>query len=474
MTAFPLSRRGFLAASSAAAALVALPPAARSETQRISLVARTDATAPLVAPEGPPTAVWSYNGEVPGPLIRARQGDVLEAAFENRLDEPTTVHWHGLRIPIEMDGAPYISQAPTPPGGTFDYRFELKDAGVYWYHPHVNSSTQLGRGLRGAIIVDEPEAPEVERDVIWVIDDWRLDTEAQLMPFGQRHDGHHAGRIGNVITVNGSIAVEAPVRAGERIRLRLLNVANARSLKLRFETIDPWLMALDGHPVTARQLGGGSIKLGAGQRADLILDVALAPGETARVIDDAYGEANSFEMMRFVASAEPALRAAPPPAPESLPPNPVATPDLANARRHTLLLEGGAMRQLDGATRGHETLDLTAMMQAGLFWTMNGAVPAEHGMSAPLFDFTLGETQLIEIENRTAFEHPVHLHGHSFHVLGDGADPLAGAPIRDTVMVAPDHSAMIAFVADNPGDWMMHCHILEHQEAGMMGVARVA
>lgn len=268
------TRRRFLQASAAASAVMTGSPFGlrSARAAEIELTAGK-ATIPMVGEGYPETNVWAFNDQVPGPVIRARQGERLEVAVNNALSEPTTVHWHGLRVPIGMDGVPSLSQPPIEPGKTFTYDFELKDAGTYWYHPHINSSEQVGRGLHGALIVEETNPPEVDRELLWVLDDWRLDEEAAIVPFGNMHDASHNGRIGNSATINGAIRDVEPVRAGERIRLRLINVANARTFGLEFRDLDPWVMAFDGQPVEPHRLGDQSLTLGAGMRADLIIDM---------------------------------------------------------------------------------------------------------------------------------------------------------------------------------------------------------
>jgi FtsP/CotA-like multicopper oxidase with cupredoxin domain len=136
--------------------------------------------APLVGGSYPETPVWSYNGAVPGPEIRVRQGERLRVTVENQLAEGTTVHWHGLRVPNAMDGVPHLTQKPIAAGETFVYEFEVPDAGTYWYHPHQRSFEQVGRGLYGPLIVEERERIQVDRDVTWVLDDWRLLQDTQI------------------------------------------------------------------------------------------------------------------------------------------------------------------------------------------------------------------------------------------------------------------------------------------------------
>jgi FtsP/CotA-like multicopper oxidase with cupredoxin domain len=373
-----------------------------------------------------------------------------------------------------MDGVPYLSQPPIEPGARFRYEFDLLDAGTYWYHPHLNSSVQLGRGLHGVLIVDEAEPPEVDRDVVWVLDDWRLDQDAQLAPFaGNMHDASHGGRIGNVVTVNGSIEETFEVTAGERVRLRLVNVANARSFALRFDKLRPWLMALDGQPVAPAALPGNRIELGAGQRTDLIIDMVGEAGSSEAVIDDAYGPDYAFKMMQVVYAprAGPGLAGTAPPL--AMAANPIAEPDLATAQRHQLVFEGGAMGGLQGAMLNGSYRSMRDLVQAGKLWAINGKVGGDAYTEAPLLDLELGQSYTLELVNRTAFPHPIHLHGHGFRVISQNGAPITEPPMRDTVLLRPDQRQVIAFVADNPGLWMLHCHILEHQEAAMMGVVSV-
>src|SRR5947208_13581903 len=130
----------------------------------------------------PDTAVWAYDARVPGPEIRIRQGDPVRIVVANRLGEDTTVHWHGIRVPNPMDGVPGLTQPPIRPGESFTYEFTPPDAGTFWYHPHADSLQQLGRGMAGALIIEEPDPVPVDRDIVWVLSDWRLTSAAQLAP----------------------------------------------------------------------------------------------------------------------------------------------------------------------------------------------------------------------------------------------------------------------------------------------------
>ncbi|WP_339106626.1 multicopper oxidase family protein [Roseovarius rhodophyticola] len=174
---------------------------------------RASSGAVQIAPAGyPQTEVWAYNGQVPGATLRFRQGDWLEARLINDLQEDTTLHWHGLRLPNDMDGVPGMTQEAVAPGASFDYRFQMRDAGTFWYHPHQNSVEQISRGLAGVIIVDEDEQPDIDGEETLVLQDWRMTEEAQIHPsFGNRHDMSHAGRLGNYISVNGGRTSRDPI-----------------------------------------------------------------------------------------------------------------------------------------------------------------------------------------------------------------------------------------------------------------------
>jgi len=376
---------------------------------------------------------------------------------ENRLGAPTTVHWHGIRLPNAMDGVPGVTQlAIAPNGGRFVYDFALPDAGTFWYHPHLGAPEQVARGLYGALIVEEPEPPRVERDVTWVLSDWRLDREARIVPdFGNFRDASHDGRIGNTVTVNGAVRESFEVRAGERIRLRLINASAARIYAPTFAAHAPWLIALDGHPIAPRR--AERVALGPGMRADLLLDCTAPPGSRHRVVDDFYSR-RAYRLLDIQYSSQSALDRALE-APKALSPNPVAEPDLARASRHVVRFEGGMMGRMPMA-REHR----------GMAWLVNGKPVAEHAHHhEPLLTLERGRSYVLELVNDTAWHHPIHLHGHAFRVLSDPHRPLV-----DSVLLAPDSRAEIALVADNPGDWMLHCHVLEHQASGMMATFRVA
>lgn len=273
-------------------------------------------------------------------------------------------------------------------------------------------------------------------------------------------DSSHAGRIGNTVTVNGAIRETFAVRAGERIRLRLINASNARIYGLSFEGHQPWIIALDGQPVAPHW--DGRVVLGPAMRADVILDCGAAPGSRHRVIDDFYSR-RTYRLLDLEYSKDKPLREAFEPAPR-LAPNKIPEADPEKAVRHRIVFGGGMMGAMP-SQREHR----------GLFWTVNGKpVPEGHHAHAPLLTFARGSSNVIELVNDTSWHHPIHLHGHVFRVVSKNGKEVMPRQLADTALLDPDSRAEIAFVADNPGNWMLHCHVLEHQATGMMAVVRVA
>ena len=430
------------------------------------LLTATAARAQL-APEGfPDTPVWTFDGSIPGPELRLAQGSRLVRRVQNDLPVPTAVHWHGIRIANAMDGVPGLTQEAIASGASFDYDFVLPDAGTYWYHSHQHSMEQVERGLAGPLIVEEALPPETDRDIVLFLDDWKLDPESvELQSFDNGHDLSHAGRLGNLVTVNGQFNWTERAERDSRLRLRLINAANARVFDLQLKGVRGWIVALDGMPLERLRDIDGPLRLAPAQRMDLIVDVK--PGAD-NLVDLITVEAQrSYSIARFEVDGGPRLVQPPPPFP--LAPNPV--PRLENhagAPLTTLVMEGGAMRWLGQANMNGTLKDGRALAQEGKFWALSGVVglPEE-----PVIDAKPGQVHRVALVNDTNFPHGMHLHGHHFHLIE--ADGRLG-DLRDTVLVAPRETRQIAFVADNPGDWLLHCHMLGHAQAGMNTWFRVA
>lgn len=419
----------------------------------------------LVGVGSPETAIWAYDGTAPGPELRLKRGAPVHIRVRNGLPQPTTVHWHGLRIANAMDGVSGMTQDPIAPGAAFDYRFTPPDAGTFWYHPHHRSWEQVERGLYGALIVEEETVQPFDRDIVYVLDDWRLDDRGQLdeRSFGNLGDWSHAGRLGNFLTVNGAAARTEAVRRGERLRCRLVNAATARVLALDFGALEPIVIAVDGQPVDPFPLPkGGPLLFGPAQRLDLLIDVAWTAG-TAPSIDEVSG-GGRYAVIRFetVGALSDGFAASPFP---GLPANGLAEPEVGRLARFPLVMEGGAMGGLAEAEMDGKVRPLGDLAREhGLVWAFNGVAGMPRN---PLFSVRRGDHVAIDMTNRTVWRHVIHLHGHHFRVISRNGRPPRHAIWHDSVLLAPEETVSIAFVADNPGHWMCHCHMLEHQAGGM-------
>lgn len=182
-----------------------------------------------VAPSTRVTA-WTYNGGLPGPLIRARVGDRLIVHFRNELEQDTTIHWHGIRVPIEMDGVPGISQPPVKTGETFVYDFVVPDSGLFWYHPHVMSAAQVGYGLYGPLLVEDPDEDVGVADALTIVlSDIGIGPRGLLEPADSGGSaGMVFGREGNHVLVNGRVRPSIRARVGVPQRWRIVNTAKSR------------------------------------------------------------------------------------------------------------------------------------------------------------------------------------------------------------------------------------------------------
>ncbi len=446
-----------------ASALALLPTAVRSAASSDVLEARIGEIQ-LVDGDFPMTKVWGFNGGVPGPEIRVAQGARVQRRLVNSLPQATAVHWHGLRIDNKMDGVPGLTQEVVPIGQDFDYDFTPPDAGTFWYHAHNQSTEQVARGLFGVLIVEEDQPPEVDLDLTVVVDDWRLTPETQINDgFDQAHDWTHAGRLGNFI--KGWAAPDvAGVMKNQRLRLRLINVATARVMPLRLTGLSGRIVAVDGMPLL-QPVPAQDLVLAPAQRMDLIVDVTGDVGSSVLVEMGHAKEWYALKDFKITGSASNSKRGPI----QALPSNPIKRlRDVSGAQSVALKMEGGAMGGLRQGIYQGRLMDTAKLVDNGQIWTFNGVA----GMTdAPLAEIAKGETLRIPIENDTAFPHAMHLHGNHFQeVMPDGSF----GPLRDTLLVERGETREIAFVAENPGDWLFHCHMLSHQAAGMRTWVKVS
>ena len=462
----PVSRRTLLATAASTLAAPVLPRLARADGMPVLRAAPATAQ---IAPEGyGATPVWTYGGTVPGPEIRVRAGGRVGRRFVNELPQPSAVHWHGIRIENAMDGAAGVTQDPVPPGGAFLYDFVAPDPGTYWYHAHARSWEQVARGLAGPLIVEEADAwagleGAATAEATLMLADWRLQEDAALheASFGDLHDWSHAGRLGNTVTINGAIDAAISVRRGERLRLRLINAATARVMPLRLAGLVPVLIALDGHPVAPR--AAEEIVLAPAQRADVVVDVPPEMDAPLPILMDA-GRAEWIEIGALIDGGDTPMPPQDGPV-RALPMTMDHALDLSAPQEEMLRMEGGAMGGLRRARLGGVDRDFRELVAARRVWAFNGVAG---DMDAPAFRAPLGRTVRMRLVNDTAWAHGIHLHGHHFEVLSRGGRPDPHRDRRDTVLVMPDEPVEIAFAADNPGRWLLHCHMLGHQASGML------
>ncbi|WP_170331881.1 multicopper oxidase family protein [Ruegeria arenilitoris] len=447
-----LNRRQFVAGTSA---LFAVPAIGRAATPPKTIEARAELA--RIAPDSyPETEIWGYDGGVPGPEIRARQGETVRRTLLNSLPQPTAIHWHGLRVPNNMDGVPGLTQEAVQKGDKFQYDLPLKDAGTFWYHSHNQSTEQVARGLYGAFIVDETNPPDTDHDITVLLDDWRLGQDAQIVDdFGSMHDWTHAGRMGNYVHAHVSPMTE--VLTNQRLRLRLVNVATDRIMYVSVRGANGKLIAYDGMPVTQPE-DFETLVFGPAQRVDLVVDVTADVGEAVQIILHERVEAFVIAELPVSRRGTTVARGAI----EALPPNPVSVlKDVSDALTVPLVMEGGAMGGLRQGSYKGQIMSSDELVREGQIWTFNGIAGLPEN---PLASVSRGDVVRIQIKNDTVFPHAMHLHGTHFQeVLADGSL----GPLRDTILVDRVETREIAFVADNPGDWLFHCHMLSHQAAGM-------
>lgn len=401
--------------------------------------------------EGYKTNVWSYNEQVPGPEIRITKGDTIKLTLVNNLLDETTIHWHGVRVPNEMDGVPHVTQDPVQPGETFVYEFTPKDAGTYWFHPHVRGSEQLERGLYGTLIVEDPDEHNLfSSDNVLVLDDWRLTEDAQVNPnFLLPHDVTHDGRWGNVITINGDVNPEYAFKPGERIRLRLVNTSNARIYKLFLGNLNAQVIAFDGLPV-AKTFSAEGFELAPGNRIDL--DITLPNSEgTYSVLDVFTGYQN--ELFTIKTKGEPISASK-----EKT--KTISIPDVSSALTAetdmNYVLNGGMGSMMMG--RGNSGT-----------WTINGEVYPN--ITQAVFD--KNALYKVSFINESVGIHPMHFHGLFFKVLARDGKEVNEPYMQDTVLVHPEETVDVLMMPKDSGTWAMHCHIQEHADAVMMTLFEV-
>ncbi|WP_347125481.1 multicopper oxidase family protein [Microbacterium sp. SY138] len=490
-----VTRRGFLSLGVGAVAVAALasctptptwvpptgPAVDRTEKDRRStgrvVTASLTAAAATLDLAGTSASTFSY-GSIPGPVLRVRAGDTLQATVRNDLPFDTSVHWHGLALRNDMDGVPPLTQQPIAAGDSFRYEFIAPDPGTHWFHPHVGA--QLDSGLYGALIVEDPNEP-LRYDDEWVIilDDW-LDgvtaTPDEVLEELRKGMGDMGGmedmfmRMGNMLMgadsdllggdagdvyyphylINGKPTgdpAQFTGAPGTRVRIRLINAGGDTAFRVALGEHRLTVTHTDGYPVDPLEVD--SVLIGMGERYDVI--VTLSDGVFPFIAEAEGKRERAFAIVRTGGGQAPAVD--------------VEIPELGEGRQVATaeLFAAASDAQLDRrATDRTIELILTGSM-AKYDWGFNGK---RFDMNDPLRDahaIVAGERVRLTVTNDTDMWHPFHLHGHAYQHTG-------GGPRKDTSIVLPGQTLNLEFDADNPGRWMTHCHNIYHGEAGMMTV----
>jgi FtsP/CotA-like multicopper oxidase with cupredoxin domain len=395
--------------------------------------------------EGKTIKAWGFNHTVPGPVIKAKKGDTVVVKVSNKLDEPTIIHWHGIRLLSGMDGTSDV-QSPIPAGGEFEYRFEVPDAGTFWYHSHENETEQMERGMYGALVVEDENDPRVDAEKIFMIDDMKLSDDHAFRKGNilQRWIERHDGRQGETTLINGKEKPKISMHAGQVERWRFINASSARYFHLNLGGLPFRIMASDG---------------GLLEQLQEVTELLIVPGERYDLVVGPFAEGEKFAIESLPYNRMTFLK----PKREGFATVEVGEVVQSTAHLPERLRTIDSLAPVEAAVTRKVRLSVDPSIKAGIDFRVNKEL---HASDKPVY---VGDLQVWEIFNASLMDHPFHLHGFFFQVLEvDGKAPAYKA-WKDTINLAPRSRAKIAWIADNrPGRWMYHCHILEHHEAGMM------
>lgn len=388
---------------------------------------------------------WGFNNQLPGPVLKARQGDTLVVKVINNLPESTMVHWHGIRLPATMDGTGEV-QKPIAPGESFEYRFELPDAGTFWYHSHQNETVQMERGMYGGIVVEAENDPIVDNDRILLFDDMKLTEKNDFKRHGAvgRWIERHDGREGSTNLINGKESMTLHMHAGQIERWRIVNAASARYFRL----------SLEGRPFTIIGTDGGLL-----EKARTETELLITPGERFDILVGPFEEWEQFHIETLPYNRITFLR----PRKHTYATVHVMEKKTSKAEIPQVLSTIEPLAPQDATINRKVNLAVEPSLKRGIDFTVNHKM---HGLDEPVM---VGDLQVWEISNTSMMDHPFHLHGFFFQVLEENGKAPEYRAWKDTINLKPKSKVKIAWMPDNrPGRWMYHCHILEHHAAGMM------
>jgi len=388
---------------------------------------------------------WGFNNQVPGPVLRAKKGDLLVVRVQNNLPEPTMVHWHGIRLPATMDGTGEV-QNPILPGESFEYRFIVPDAGTFWYHSHQNETVQMEKGMYGGIVIEEDTDPVVDNERVLVIYDMKLTSNNEFKQHGPvgRWIERHDGREGSTNLVNGKEALTLNMHAGQTERWRIVNAASARYFKL----------SLDGKPFKLIATDGGLLEY-----ARTETELLITPGERFDIVVGPFEEGEVFSINSLPYNRVTMLKAKQ---------QKYATVHVIERKESIAALperltEIKLLAPQDAEVNRKVKLSVDLSLKHVIDFRVNNEM---HGMDKPVM---VGDLQVWEVSNSSLMDHPFHLHGFFFQVLEENGKAPEYKAWKDTYNLKPRTKIKIAWMPDNrPGKWMYHCHIIEHHAAGMM------
>jgi len=445
--------------------------------------------------------MYGYNGEIPGPLLKVKQGSTFTVDVQNGIDLPTSIHWHGIRVANASDGAVGMTQEEIKPGGSFRYTIHVPDEGMYWYHPHVREDIQQDMGLYGNILVtsaDNKTYAPVNREEVLMLDDLLL-KDGLPVPYGRdQADFTLMGRFGNTFLVNGDPSYTLNAKRGEIVRLFLTNAANTRTYRI-------------GIPGAKMKLVGGDS--GRYERETFVDAVTLAPSERA-IVDVLFEKAGRFSIenrnptqtqpLGTVIVAQDASSPSYAKAFSILRTNADVSASIEPFRAsfdktpdHTLVLDMTMMGGRMDSTGSPQVMGGNSMMGGippdGIEWEGSGV--NQMGMMGNMMQWKMidqptgaankdltytakvGDKLKIRIINKKdsphPMQHPIHFHGQRFLVLSENGVKNTNLIWKDTVLVPAGHTVDILLDVSNAGDWMFHCHIAEHLSNGMMGQFKV-
>lgn len=450
--------------------------------------------------------MYGFNGQYPGPLLQVAQRAEVVVDFLNAIDQPTAVHWHGVRLANRFDGVPELTQKAVPPGGRFTYRLRFPDAGIYWYHPHVREDAQQDLGLYGNILVRSPRADyfsPAHREEVLMLDDLLIDDAGGLVPYGKEEATHALmGRFGNLLLVNGDPSYSRTVKRGEVVRFYLTNVSNTRTFNLSFGRgarmkvvasdvgnyeRETWVESVviapaERYVVHVRFDEPGAVALVNRVRGlDHLFGRFFAETDTLGVVhvraDHASPDlAPSFSMLRSDAAVAAEVGRYRRTRDEWMARAPdrslvltLRTQDLPFVTRRLMELDSiyfspvewiGTMPMMNWAATARQAR-----------WVLRDPATGRENMDVD-WRFSRGETVKLRLANERksfhAMQHPIHLHGQRFLVLAVNGEPSENLAWKDTVLIPAGATVDILVEMTNPGRWMMHCHIAEHLSADMM------